>query len=253
MIRPTVLIMMTMSLTSCLPGPPGLQGPPGQPGLPGKPGPSGSPGQTPALQFAGQQCPVESYVIGFDINGNILCSGAPTNQEKISTDCTTQLSLRSRANLQLCDLSNQDLSNADLSHANLILADLEGSNLQDSILRDSNLSGANFQNANLGGADLQNTLALNAQMGSQTSDSRATTFSHANFQHADLTGSFLVGATFTEAKWGNTTCPDGRNSNDEDGDDQTCLNNFVAMGLMVKDNPPIGKEGSVTNHFGVPG
>lgn len=60
-------------------GPPGLngmdgpQGPQGDPGPQGVPGPPGPPG--PGAALAGQQCPAGSFVIGFDSELNLVCSG----------------------------------------------------------------------------------------------------------------------------------------------------------------------------------
>lgn len=45
----------------------------------------------------------------------------------------------------------------------------------------------------------------------------------ANMTNADLSGADLTGATLIDVIWGNTTCPDGTNSN-TDGD--TCVNDL---------------------------
>jgi len=47
------------------------------------------------------------------------------------------------------------------------------------------------------------------------------------FFSTDLTGVDLSGADLSGAMWGNTTCPDGTNSSEDDGDGYTCLNNLI--------------------------
>ena len=84
----------------------------------------------------------------------------------------------------------------DLAHANLTSA-----SLVDAHLTDADLKGAKFQDANLTGATLTGT--------SFTNPFGITTVVPA----ANLKG----------AKWGNTTCPDGTNSNN---DGNTCANNL---------------------------
>jgi len=37
----------------------------------------------------------------------------------------------------------------------------------------------------------------------------------------------LTGADLTDVIWLNTTCPDGTNSNGDDGDGGTCLSNLL--------------------------
>lgn len=48
----------------------------------------------------------------------------------------------------------------------------------------------------------------------------------ADLSYADLSSAVLSGAILTGAVWLNTTCPDSSNSNDDDGDGFTCLNNL---------------------------
>lgn len=57
-------------------GPPGPQGDPGPAGPQGDPGPVGPEGPPGILTAAGQICPPGRAVIGFDIDGNIVCEGA---------------------------------------------------------------------------------------------------------------------------------------------------------------------------------
>jgi streptogramin lyase len=100
------------------------------------------------------------------------------------------------------DLSGDNLLGAQLENARLIGADLQGANLNDAQLQGyAFLDGANLEGANLHGADL----------------------SGADLSRADLTGANLHDATLTGAKWSNTTCPDGTNSDNDGG---TCANNL---------------------------
>ena len=108
-------------------------------------------------------------------------------------------------------MKGMDLS-VDLSGAK---ADLSGTDL-----RGTNLKYANFSGAILYDADL----------------SPKPTFSYYGVPGealTDLTGANLSDADLTDAvglntvTWSNTTCPDGSNSDDDDGDGNTCLDNLV--------------------------
>lgn len=60
-------------------GPEGPAGPPGEPGPPGPAGPEGPEGPAGNLVLAGQACPEDQFVVGFDQSGDILCGPpAPT-------------------------------------------------------------------------------------------------------------------------------------------------------------------------------
>jgi uncharacterized protein YjbI with pentapeptide repeats len=134
-------------------------------------------------------------------------------------------------NLYGASINGLDLSGMDLSGANMNSVDLAGSNLTG-----ASLAGDTAENANLSGAILQNADLAKAEFDQAT-------MSGADLQGADLDGSFLIGATLananlasanlddtfmeeanltgatttgvtsTGANWGNTTCPDGVNSN----------------------------------------
>ena len=88
------------------------------------------------------------------------------------------------ANLNVANLSGINLSGAFLKYAYFIDSNLTGATLTGAYLRRAVLNSANFTNANLEGADLTN---------------------------ARLKG----------AHWSNTICPDGSNSDHDDG---TCFN-----------------------------
>ncbi|MFT5353128.1 MAG: hypothetical protein ACI9KE_000326 [Polyangiales bacterium] len=47
-----------------------------------------------------------------------------------------------------------------------------------------------------------------------------------NLTGANLSGANLANANLTGIIWSNTTCPDLSNSDDADGDGNTCLNNL---------------------------
>jgi hypothetical protein len=92
------------------------------------------------------------------------------------------------------DFSACDLSGANLSGANLISADLTGTNLSDANLSGANLTGADLTGANLSRANLTGANLENAELNSAT--------------------------TLTGVTWGNTTCPDGTNTDTNGG---TCV------------------------------
>jgi len=77
--------------------------------------------------------------------------------------------------------------------------DLRGANLTAADLTDANLTNANFMGATFVGANLTNA-----------------NLSGADLKYADLKG----------VNWSGSTCPDGSNSGEDDGDSNTCLNNL---------------------------
>ena len=165
----------------------------------------------------------------------------------------------SGADLSHCDLSGADLSGADLSGANLSGAMLWGAYLPNANLAGADLSHADVGAARLSGADLTGAILRNADLfgtdltGADLTGVDATggAFSHANlsyasvrdanladaylydvfFYGADFSGTDLSSANLTPPVphfnfWGDTTCPDGTNSDADDGDDFTCLANL---------------------------
>jgi len=110
-----------------------------------------------------------------------------------------------------------NLSGANFSNNWLSSVDFESSILQNAIFTGSNLSGVDMRNSNLRGADLS-----------------FTTLYYVSLNNADLRDANLLGAKrkvgthLTGATWGNTTCSDGSNSDDNDGDNFTCESNFPA-------------------------
>jgi uncharacterized protein YjbI with pentapeptide repeats len=152
------------------------------------------------------------------------------------------------ANLTGVDLDNDNLSDVQFANANLTNVDLygdnlAGANLQGAILtgndmvavesggitttpaklpanwslRDGYLLGpyaglvsANLAGLNLTGVDLEHA------------DLYLSTLADANLTDVNLYGSSLDGVNITGATWSNTICPDGTNSDNDQG---TCANN----------------------------
>ncbi len=125
-----------------------------------------------------------------------------------------------------CDdaqLVRAELRRADLQGASAISAVLNNANLPesrwtDAVLLDAQMDGAVmvgavFQNANLRGASLRDVVASGA-------DFRGANLNQVNASGADLRGANLRGANLSEMVWSSTMCPDGTNSDDNEG---TCL------------------------------
>jgi hypothetical protein len=136
--------------------------------------------------------------------------------------------------LQYCHLQDDNLNGADLSGANLDYA-----RLVDATLNDANLDSASLEHADLygtlvEGASLTDADLTDAYLGSANfngADLTDATLDGANFTYTNLENAILTGSDMSAANsntlqnilWGNTTCPDGTNSNN-DGD--TCLGNL---------------------------
>jgi uncharacterized protein YjbI with pentapeptide repeats len=126
---------------------------------------------------------------------------------------------------------NADLRGANLYFATLSDANLSGANLSDSFLGIYTFAGSNLQNADFSGSaisgDMRNTDLRGA-------DLSFTTLSYVSLNNADLRDATLLGAklkvgtNLSGITWGNTTCADGSNSDDNDGDNFTCMSNFPA-------------------------
>lgn len=115
------------------------------------------------------------------------------------------------ADLEGCDFSNQNLQGgyyqgADFSSANLTNTNMSDSELADAVFDSADLSGTNFTGSDLTSAGLLATLT------------------DTDFVDANLTGAQLADPeALSTVIWGNTTCPDGTNSNADGG---TCANNL---------------------------
>jgi uncharacterized protein YjbI with pentapeptide repeats len=144
---------------------------------------------------------------------------------------------------------NADLRGANLYFATMSNANLSGANLSDSWLGIYTFEGSNLQNADFSGSaisgDMRNTDLRGA-------DLSFTTLSYLSLNNADLRNANLLGAdrkvgtSLEGATWGNTTCADGSNSDDDDGDQFTCENNFPA------NQPPVVSLTSPANNTTVP-
>ncbi len=117
------------------------------------------------------------------------------------------------ADFEGCDLSNQDIAGnfpgIDFGSANLGDATFSGE-FQSAQFSDANASGASFVDSDLTGAGFG-----------------GTTLTNTDFEGANLTDAEgLQGDDLSTVIWGNTTCPDGTNS---DLDGGTCANHLLGV------------------------
>jgi uncharacterized protein YjbI with pentapeptide repeats len=155
------------------------------------------------------------------------------------------------SNLVAATFDNASLRNTNLEDgyapgASFINADLRGANLYFAFFRGGNLSGANFSNNWLSSVDFESSILQNAiftgsdlfGVDMRNSDLRGadlsfTTLTYVSLNNADLRSANLLGAELKVGTnlsgiiWGNTTCSDGSNSDDNDGDNFTCESNFI--------------------------
>lgn len=190
-----------------------------------------------------------------NISGPLLVAFAEASEKPggnpsgVGADCTDPPNLGPGADLVNCDLSLAPLRGADLRGANLTGADLRGAIGYNADLQDANLTAANVTSADLTGATLTGATMTKAnltfaRLGANLTgatlrgatltgaDLFLANLTRANLTGADLRGATLRGAILTGAnvancRFGNTTCPDGTNSNDPDGDGGTCRNNLI--------------------------
>jgi len=121
------------------------------------------------------------------------------------------------ANLYFAFFRGGNLSGANLSNNGLSSVDFESSILQNAVFTGSDLFGVDMRNSDLRGADLSFTTLWYVSM------------SNADLRNANLLGAKRkVGTSVDGVIWGNTTCADGSNSDDDDGDNFTCESNFPA-------------------------
>jgi hypothetical protein len=129
---------------------------------------------------------------------------------------------------------NADLRGANFYFATLSDANLSGANLSDSALGIYTFAGSNLQNANFSGSEISGDLRNTDLRGADLS---FTTLWYVTLSNADLRNANLLGARLKEGTsldgitWGNTTCSDGSNSDDNDGDGFTCVSNFLVNQL----------------------
>ncbi|MDX1417383.1 MAG: pentapeptide repeat-containing protein [Candidatus Promineifilaceae bacterium] len=129
--------------------------------------------------------------------------------------------------------------------SSFINADFRGADLYFADFRDANISGANFSGNYINSFDLPRAIAQNADFSGATmtfmnmrdtdlrgADLSGASLGHMSFHNADFRDATLLGAEqssgvhFDDVIWGNTTCADGSNSDDNDGDNFTCEGNF---------------------------
>ena len=135
------------------------------------------------------------------------------------------------ANIPGANLSGANLSGADLDSANLNSAYLSGANLTGANLITTDLTGAHLSVANLSGADLTAVVLRGADLSYANLSSATLYGSPPLFHEPDLRDANLLNADFTDAfvfdvLWGNTTCPDATNSDNDGG---TCENNLEGL------------------------
>lgn len=136
--------------------------------------------------------------------------------------------------LQYCHLEDANLNGADLAGANLSNARLTSAMLNDADLNSAVLEHANLTDTSLESADLTDADLTSAYLGKADlngADLTDATLNGANFSDTNLVNANLTGSDLNEANsntlgnivWGNTTCPDGTNSDNDGG---TCLGNL---------------------------
>ena len=131
--------------------------------------------------------------------------------------------------LQNIDLQDTDFRGADLTEADLLGSWMNGADLtgQDGAalintgasLSGTNISGADFTGVDLHGAGITNAVATGVDL------------TNADLTGASFTGTDLTSAIVTGAIWSGTGCPDGTNSDVDDGDGFTCLNNLTGASV----------------------
>lgn len=125
---------------------------------------------------------------------------------------------------------NADLRGADLYFANFRDADVSGANFSGNYFNSFDLPGAIAQIANFSGARM--TFMNMRDTDLRGADLSATDLGYVSFHNADFRNATLLGAVrgngvhFDNVIWGNTTCANGSNSDENDGDNFTCEGNF---------------------------
>ena len=199
-----VLLMLTSALAGCTgtDGAEGIPGPQGETGEQGLPGIQGETGSTGADGMDGQDG--MDGKDGMNVNESRI---AQLEAELASKDATIAILL---GNISDMEEELEAVDNVIEMYYMMFVQiqndmnDLE-SNLMDEI---------NWVNNTVNWAymDLSNAYLFNANL------------IGANLSNADLFDADLTGADLTGVNWNDTTCPDGTNSDDDDG--YTCQYNF---------------------------
>jgi hypothetical protein len=88
--------------------------------------------------------------------------------------------------------------------------------MQNAVFTGANIYSVDFKETDLRGADLSFTRL------------RSSPMTNADLRNANLLGAKLLSQNMLNGiSWGNTTCSDGSNSDDDDGDNFTCESNFT--------------------------
>jgi uncharacterized protein YjbI with pentapeptide repeats len=123
--------------------------------------------------------------------------------------------------LEGADLSRAKLRGAGLEDAILGGADLSRADLRDAFFFFTGVAGASFRRADLRGA----YLAVDASyLDRPPADFRGANLAGAYVRLADLTGARFRGANLAGVVWEDTVCPDGTNSDANDG---TCVGHLI--------------------------
>lgn len=186
---------------------------------------------------------------GMDLSG-INLEGVDLSNADLSGANLDNASLFT-SNLVAATFDNASLRNTNLEDGyapggSFINADLRGAYLYFAFFRGGNLSGANFSNTGLSSVDFESSILQNAiftgsylsGVDMRNADLRAadlsfTTLWYVSLSNADLRNANLLGAELRPGTsldgilWGNTTCSDGSNSDENDGDNFTCESNFL--------------------------
>jgi len=172
---------------------------------------------------------------GFEPGRFIQCVPTPET-------CRRGIDLGGGVDLRECDLSHMDLRQAylhsadlryadvhrtDMSGANLTLAflsnaflwstDLTGATLYLAEIRDATMTKANLSRAFLANANLTGSYLWQADLTGARLD-------RANLRNVNLRSATMDQVVLTGVSWNNTTCPDGTNSDENDG---TCCGHLL--------------------------
>jgi len=170
-------------------GPKGEPGPQGLAGPMGPEGPQGEPGVSSDLRTAGFAGDTPPLV----------CGGCEFSEGTLPIEIQYRLpgAYLVHAYMAGIDLNGVDLTGADLRGAQITYGDLSGATLID-----ADLSAMPFL------LDYDGT-------------------GHHMEYRTTLKGTDMTDAKLDGVIWGNTICPDGTNSDEDDGDGKTCLDNLV--------------------------
>lgn len=171
----------------------------------------------------GQKCLPQERQISWNIQGPpgpVGPSGAPGQSANQGVGVGSFLST---------DLSGYISSGEYFNYRNFDGVNFTDASLQWTDFTKSSLAGTNFTNAKLDNVKFIRTNAKNANFTGATisysvADKNSNFFDGVIFENADFSNAVLKGidlskGTVTGAKWSNTTCPDGSNS---DTHDNTC-------------------------------